>query len=86
MNKIFDLKNIDDLPDDIRQNLFPRSIKRKILELFDLQEKLTINKIKVGLYRQYGLKLTNGCISVHLSLLKRKGILNNVERGVWAKV
>lgn len=86
MNKIFDLKNTNDLPDDIKKNLLPLSIKRKILDLFDLEEQLTINKIKVGLYRQYKLKLTNGCISVHLSVLKRKGVLNNAERGIWTKV
>jgi len=86
MNEIFDLKNTSDLPEEIKKNLFPRSVKAKILELLGLKDSLSITELKVGLYRQYKLQLTNGCISVHLSLLKRKHLINNAARGIWAKV
>lgn len=64
MNKkinIFDLTNLDDLPEDCRTQLgvplFKTNKTKKTFELFSLKNKLTVDEIIVALYRKHKIKI-----------------------------
>jgi hypothetical protein len=85
MTNIFNLTNTDDLPDGVKANIPMPTVKDKILELFDIKNDLNSSEIKVGLWRKFKLSLTNGCVSTHLTALKKRGSVVKKGLGRWAK-
>lgn len=88
-NEIFDLKNTDDLPKELkiigRSNRFGENTN-KILNLFYIKEELTINEIIVGFYRKYNKVIDRNFLSKTLfNLCKRKQLKKSSTRGVYKK-
>jgi hypothetical protein len=56
MSDIFDLNNLNDLPDDVKKQIAPLGLKKDtemFISLFDIKEQLTVDEIIVGMMRKY---------------------------------
>ena len=54
MTDLFDLSNIDDLPEEVRKEINVDLFAKRIIDLFELaQRDLSIDEITVAYYRKY---------------------------------
>ncbi len=54
MNNIFDLTNVDDIPEDVKKDISVDVFATRIIALFELAKReLSIDEITVGYYRKY---------------------------------
>ena len=91
MPDIFDLKNIDDLPKKVKNNLNPSNVRkntRNLTCLFEIKEQLSIDEVIVALFRKHTLVKSRMWVSANLYNLKKKGYLERVDKkmGVYRKV
>jgi hypothetical protein len=84
-HKLFDLEQTTDLPEEIKSKIPSMTVAQKILNLFQIESNLSLWKIKIGLLRKYRTDMAIGCISVHLSSMKKRGLTTNPQRGIWGK-
>lgn len=77
MTDLFDLKNVEDLPEKIRDYVKEKEPKQTlytmIVELFKIAKRpLTISEIMVGLYRKYNKQIKYNSCSVQMLLFSYK--------------
>jgi len=75
MKNNFDLKNIEDIPNNLKKELKLNRISshsKKLLSLFEKKNILCIDEIIVGLYRLYKLEKTRTWVSYTLYNLNKK--------------
>lgn len=78
MTDIFDVCNVDDIPDEIRNGLNEVLFAKQILELFDIAKRdLSVDEITVGYFRKFGEAKTKKQIM---------GKLYNMARAVNPKI
>lgn len=69
---IFDIKNIDDLPEQL-QEAVKKEFDNNIIELFKIAERpLHINEVTVAYYRKYGIEKTKRQITIKLCNMSRQ--------------
>lgn len=85
MKDIFDLNNLNDLPEDIRDGLkLPgQTTYDKILSLFREKTTLSISEIQVGYYRKYKFSFKRGNLCTYLCHLKKRKILKREAKGIY---
>ena len=83
-NDIFDLENVNDLPEDMRPARRDTKAER-ILKLFEIANKPLSNaQLAVGFYRKYGEKINRSNLSAYLlHLSRRMKAIKKVHHGVW---
>ncbi|MBR1604777.1 MAG: hypothetical protein IJ660_01565 [Alphaproteobacteria bacterium] len=60
MTDLFDLTNVDDLPEDVRKDINVDLFAKRIIDLFELaQRDLSIDEITVAYYRKYSAEDTD---------------------------
>jgi hypothetical protein len=82
MSEIFDLNNLDDLPEDVRKEVAPLGLRKDtemLLSLFDIKNQLSIDEIVVGLMRKHGLKKKRSWVSSTIYNLKRREIIKESD-------
>ena len=82
MRDIFDIKNIDDIPVCVKNNLTSLRLSRKVkqlVSLFKIKNNLTIDEILVGGYRKNGLMESRSWVSCTLYNLYRRGLLKKTK-------
>ena|SRR5208337_4601730 len=87
-DNLFDLKKVDDLPIQIREDIsrFKMSTSEKILALFEYKQILTCEEIQVGIFRMFNvLRRTTG-IASSLYNLRNRGLIKAVRKGLWTRV
>ena len=78
MSDIFDVCNVDDIPDEIKNGLNEVLFAKKILELLDIvKRKLSVDEVTVGYFRKFGEPKTKKQIM---------GKLYNMARAVNPKI
>lgn len=87
---IFDLHDVSDLPEKHRDELKLLSIRedaQKLLSLFDIKPRLSIDEIIVGLYRAHKMEKAREWVSATLYNLSKKGLIAKVKgtKGVYEK-
>jgi hypothetical protein len=86
---IFDLNEVEDLPDFCKKQLKLINIHihtQRLLELFALKSELTVDEIVVGMYRKYGLEKTRVWVSSTLYNLKRRDLIKKIDKEKYARV
>lgn len=83
-NDIFDLKKVDDLPEDMRPVRRITKIER-ILKLFEIANKPLSNaQLVVGFYRKYGEQIQRSNLSAYLQHMSRRmKVVRKVHHGLW---
>jgi hypothetical protein len=82
MQHIFDLSDLDDMPNDLKKEVRRLGIRRdtvNLLSLFDIKQHLTIDEIIVGMMRKYGVKKKRLWVSSTIYNLKRREMIKDVE-------
>jgi len=85
MSNIFDLENLDDLPEKIKNSIVSKPRRGlgqdslMILSLFDECEQLSAKQIYVGLYRKYNVDKRMIDISSTISYLKNRKYIKKVD-------
>lgn len=78
MSDIFDVCNIDDIPDEIKKELNDDYFLKQILELFDIAKRdLSVDEVTVAYFRKFGEPKTKKQIM---------GKLYNMARAVNPKI
>ena len=78
MSDIFDVCNVDDIPDEIKNGLNEVLFAKQILELFDIAKRdLSVDEVTVGYFRSFGEPKTKKQIM---------GKLYNMARAVNPKI
>lgn len=78
MTDIFDVCNVDDIPDEIKNGLNEVLFAKQVLELFDIAKRdLSVDEITVGYFRKFGEPKTKKQIM---------GKLYNMARAVNPKI
>lgn len=80
---IFDFKNTDDLPVELKKLTHLHRDKNdedRIFELFDVKETLTRNELLIGFYRKYNKVLTQSALYYRLSSLVLKGKIRKLNK------
>ncbi len=89
-NDIFNITNLDDLPESMQQEISKSGLKGNPLEiykLFNIKPKLSKVQILVGLYREREIELKKTHVSTVLnSLVKRGFIQKSKDKGFYEKV
>lgn len=88
---IFNLDKIDDIPDNCKKQLKLINIRddaKKLLDLFDKKQVLTIDEIIVGMYRLYKIEKTRIWVSSTLYNLSRKKLVKKIDgtKGEYEKI
>ena len=88
---IFDLKNLSDIPLELKENLQVSRGRfseagRQILSLFDLKNELSLDEILVGMFRKYNVVTTRNCISSNVYNYRRMNLIKMVDKGVYKKI
>lgn len=87
-DKLFDLKNLDDLPEDVKKEVAPLGLRKDtemLLSLFDIKNQLSIDEIVVGLMRKHGLKKKRSWVSSTIYNLKRRNIIKKIDEDYYEK-
>ena len=86
MSDIFDLKDISDIPQDLKDELNLLSdVDNKMLYLFKEKEILNINEVMVSWFRKYGEVRSRQYFMTTLYRMKRKGVLVSMKgKGVYS--
>lgn len=87
-SNIFDLENISDLGENVTSQLKVSSISkndRKILDLFEIKNTLSIDEIIVGLARKYELSKERSWVSNRLYSLSKSRKLEKIKgkKGIY---
>lgn len=85
---IFNLDNTSDIAKEVSAELNLRSTvtdTRRLLDLFNLKNKLTSNEILVALYRLHKIKKTRTWVHGTLYALLKKNLLQKGEDGSWGR-
>lgn len=78
MSDIFDVCNVEDIPDEIKNGLNEVLFAKQILELFDIAKRdLSVDEVTVGYFRKFGEPKTKKQIM---------GKLYNMARAVNPKI
>jgi len=88
---VFDLNNIEDIPDSTKNQLRINMIRegaQNLLLLFNIKEELSIDEIIVGFSRKYKEEKTRSWVSSNLHNLSKKNLIEKVngKRGVYRKI
>ena len=81
-NNIFDLTNVDDLPEDQKRQLKLINVRddaKNLLGLFELKNRLSIDEIIVGLYRLHKMIKSRTWVSSTLYNLSKKSLIKKVD-------
>lgn len=76
----------DDLPQSIKDQLIESPSKKlddKVFSLFQIADRLSINDVIVGLYRQYGIELTRPEANARLYRLTKRRLIFSLKKGIW---
>ena len=81
---IFDLENVNDLPEEMRPARRDTKVER-ILKLFEIANKpLSSAQLAVGFYRKYGEQINRSILYAYLQHMScRMKAIKKVNRGVW---
>ncbi len=88
-NPIFDMKNIYDIPEGLRNYLSKskeKTYKDMLLSLFDIKKELTRQEMIVGLIRDYKLDKSQQWFSNLISQHMRRGNIKRIETNLYEKV
>lgn len=90
MNKI-DIfsKNIDDVPLDVKKELklrFHNENVRKMFELFDKKNILSVDEVIIAFYRLYEISVSRSWTLSSLNNLKCRKLIKVVSPGVYEKL
>lgn len=92
---IFDIKNTEDLPEDIKKNIRKigdgREINedtKRLMKLFDLKNPLSIDEIIVSLYRLHGIQKDRRWICYTINNWVTRGVFRpeKGKKGVYKKI
>lgn len=87
---IFDIQDTSDVNDEYKKSLFVDGIKsdtKKVLELFNMKDELSIDQIGIALYRSHGIQKTRKWILATLNnLMRREFIASTGQRGIYRKL
>ena len=79
---IFDLKSMQDAPQDVKSELRPSkesSLTSTILALYNIKSPLTVNELIIGLYRKFKIKTKRSTLVVAISRLSSQGIIKKTK-------
>lgn len=79
---IFDTKNLDDLPEELKGNYL--SFINMVRGLFNKKQRLTNFEIKIALFRLY--KINNKNLSSTLLNLTKRGEIRKISHGFYEKI
>ncbi len=91
MKNLFDLENVDDLPDNVKNSLERKPMKQRetkleseVMSLFKLKGELSLKEISVGMFRKYEKEMTIAAISALGGRLIKKGrLIRGEKKGVY---
>lgn len=90
MDNLFNLDNIDDLPEELQQdyklNELNNTLQKVESVLNHADGKFTSQMIGVGIYRLHNDVVPRHSVNSTLSYMVKRGVLNRVSRGVYQKV
>ncbi len=79
---VFDINKTDDLPESCKKNLKLLNMRdetKKLLDLFEIKNKLSIDEILVALYRLHKIEKTRSWVSSTLYNLSRKNLIKRID-------
>ena len=90
MRDIFDVCNVDDIPDEIKNGLNEVLFDKQILELFDIaQRDLSVDEVTVAYFRKFGEPKTKKQIMSKLYNMSRianpKIVSVKKQKGVYRR-
>lgn len=86
---IFDLSNLDDLPDGVKKHLRLLNFRKHsyiIAKLFEEQNCLTLDQVIVALYRKHKIIKDRKAAICALYYLQKRNFLNKLKDGSFVKV
>lgn len=87
-NDIFNLKNINDISASCKKNLKLNGLHddtKKLLDLFNIKQPLSIDEMIVALYRKFKIEKTRTWVSGTLYNLSRKKLITRLINGNYEK-
>lgn len=87
----FNLENILDIPDSVKNEMKLLNVRddtEKLLSLFEIKNQLSIDEMIAGLYRLHNLEKKRAWISTTLYNLRNKNVVKLVtgKKGIHMKV
>lgn len=91
MSDVFDLRNVSDIPDEIKKELNTYSLSDRILELFDIAKRnLSVDEVVVAYFRKFNeVKTKKQIMSKLYSMSKTANAkIKSVSgcKGVYSKI
>lgn len=88
MSNIFDMENIDDLPEDLKGKMRDKktgliNYQKKVINLFKEKNILTIDEIIVGLFRLHNIVKTRISVSSVLFSIQKKELIKRIDSGKY---
>ncbi len=81
---IFDLVNLDDIPQNIVVSLSKRPTKKRLLHLMSLTQKpVSCVQVRIAFYRLYKIPISRQSVSNNLSMLAKNGYIVKLSRGIY---
>ena len=81
---IFDLADLDDIPQNIALSLSERPTTKRLLHLMNLtKEPVSCTQVKVAFYRLYKTPISRQSVSNTLSKMAKNGLIVKISRGMY---
>jgi hypothetical protein len=80
-NEIFDLDDLNDLPEEVKKHVRPLGLRlctMRLIDLFELQPQLSIDEIIVGLSRKYKINKSRSWVTSTIYNLKKRNVIRRV--------
>jgi hypothetical protein len=81
---VFNLFDLSDLPEKIVDRIVQVETRR-ILSLFEIKKRLSVDEVIVGLYRAHKIEKSRGLVSSHLYALSKRKLIKKVGKGLYEK-
>lgn len=80
-----DCFSAENIPDELKNilNCPPQTMIDKVKSLFLLKEELTLNELKIGLYKKYNILVRRNSLFSALSDLQKKNFLERIGNSCY---
>ena len=93
-DNIFDLTNVDDLPDKLRESIirkkrvchkpFDKKECYKVFKIISMKEDVNLNEMLIAYYRIYKRAKNKNSLANNVYLLKKSGKIISKRKGVYS--